>query len=169
MIFINNEAHGHLVAAGMQSRYAPQVMTVLSRAEICMLPGVLTAVEVVYGGVIYENYTGVSLLMHAVGLRPNWLNRELLWIAFDYPFRKLKCHKVMVSVASTNPKSLAFTEHLGFTLEARIADAVPGGDVLILSMERKDCRWLKPQPRNMRRPVLGRAVDSANVISGAIH
>lgn len=158
MIFINDHRHGHALCRAMGSVFTPTSETVISHAELRPAPGYLTPIETLLGGVLYEKYTGTSVMMHTAGLRPNWLNRELLWIAFDYPFRKLDCIKVIAVVASTNAKAIAFAEHLGFTLEAKIENAVPGGDTLILSMERKDCRWLT-QPRNMRRPVLGRAVE----------
>ena len=169
MILINDHRHGHALCRAMGSVFTPSSETVISRADLVTQAGQLTPLEVLFGGVIYEKFTGTSVLMHTAGMKPNWLNRELLWIAFDYPFRKLGCIKVISPVASTNRKAVAFAEHLGFVLEAKIEDAVPGGDTLILSMARHDCRWLSKPPPNMRRPVLGRAVELGQVISGSMH
>lgn len=165
MIFINERRHGSVIAAAMGSVFTPQSEVVISRADLKNLNGHQRPEEVLYGGCIYEKFTGTSVMIHAAGLRPNWLNRELLWITFHYPFVKLNCIKLIAISGTTNPSAIAFLKHLGFTLEATIADGVPGGDTIIFSMERKDCRWLLMQPRNMRRPVLGRAVEIGQTVT----
>lgn len=140
MIVVNEPRHGHILARAMGSVFTPQSEVVIARVEFGRKNGRLE--EVVYGGALYEKFTGTSVMMHVCGLRPNWINRPLLWVCFDYPFNRLKVIKVVGATPSTNAKALALAKHLGFTLEAKIENGVPGGDTLISSMERKDCRWL---------------------------
>ena len=141
MIEFGNVAHGHAVAQAAGGKFSPDVASVISRSE----RGVLL------GGIVYEGYTGASVCMHVASFAPLWVNRDLLWVSFDYPFTQMGCKLVLGEVASTNPKALAFDLNLGFKLEATIRDAVPGGDLLILTMRRDDCRWLKIKPRTLQR------------------
>jgi hypothetical protein len=95
------------------------------------------------GGVIYQGFTGASIRMHAVGFVPRWIDKDMLWISFEYPFGQLGVNKILVHVHSTNLKSLAFTTKLGFKEEAQITGVYPDADLVIMSMCREDCRWLK--------------------------
>jgi hypothetical protein len=45
-------------------------------------------------------------------------------------------------VESTNKKALEFDKKIGFTEHTRLKGAIPGGDLVILSMYRGQCRWL---------------------------
>ena len=96
-------------------------------------------------GVSYDSYCGRSICMHAAIDR---LNRDILWYAFYYPFVQLGVKKVIGLVDSTNEKALRLDLHLGFTLEAVIADGAKYGDLRILTMTRDQCRWLNA----VRRP-----------------
>jgi RimJ/RimL family protein N-acetyltransferase len=72
----------------------------------------------------------------------------MLWISFSYPFEQLRVSKLIAQVPSRNRKALDFDLKLGFKQEAIVADIYPDGeDLLILSMRREDCRWLKLKPR----------------------
>ena len=104
----------------------------------------------VLGGIIYTSYHYASMEMHVAGFVPQWLNRELLWAAFDYPFRSLNLLKVISPIPETNKKSLAFCLNLGFKVEATIADVFPDGGMNILSLYKDDCRFLKmPKPKSL--------------------
>lgn len=103
------------------------------------------------GGILYQGYTGASVQMHVAGFRPRWLNRDLLWVAFDYPFTQLGVKKVFGQVGVHNTKALEFDRNLGFKEEARIADVYPEGDMILMSMYKSDCRWLNIQPRELEK------------------
>jgi RimJ/RimL family protein N-acetyltransferase len=94
------------------------------------------------GGVIYQGYTGASIRMHVAGFTPRWADRDMLWMAFHYPFEQLGVNKVFGHVHSTNLKALDFNRKLGFIEEARIAGVFRDADLVIMSMRREDCRWL---------------------------
>lgn len=97
----------------------------------------------VLGGAVYSNYTGVngSVLVNVAG-KGNWMTRDLIYTAFAYPFNQLKVRKLMAMVASSNRKSLKFNTKMGFVPEAVIPEAMPDGDMFIMSMTRDQCRWL---------------------------
>ena len=91
-------------------------------------------------GVIVENYNGASAAMHVAGIG-NWLNREFLHFVFDYVFRQLGLVVVYGSVSSDNEAAQRFDEHLGFKETGRIKNGCPGGDMIIYTMRREDCRY----------------------------
>lgn len=99
----------------------------------------------IVAAVAYDNYTGASICMHVVGEGKRWLTREFLIFCFAYPFEQLKVRKVLGLVPSNNADAIKFDEHLGFRKEAVIRDAVPGGDLIVYSMTRKQCRYLEMQ------------------------
>jgi RimJ/RimL family protein N-acetyltransferase len=65
-----------------------------------------------------------------------------LYAIFDYPFNICDVEKIIVPVASENAESLRLVKKMGFTEEARIKDAHPLGDIVLLTMLKKDCRFL---------------------------
>lgn len=102
------------------------------------------------GGVVYSNATQASLEMHVAGLCPRWLNRDLLWVAFDYPFMQLGVRKVFTRIQASNTEALRFNASLGFKDEAVLKDVFPDGDMVIRSMYKADCRFLNIVARTIR-------------------
>jgi RimJ/RimL family protein N-acetyltransferase len=98
-----------------------------------------------YGGIIYKDYTGKngSVAMHVAAFLPRWVNRTILWVAFDYPFNQLGVKKVFGQVPADNEAALKFDLNLGFKVEGQIKDVYPSGDMLLLSMYRAECRFLQ--------------------------
>lgn len=90
----------------------------------------------------YEDYNGASVRIHVAG-EGHWMTREFLWFAFYYPFEQMKVKKLIGLVAGTNERALKLDKHLGYVEEAVIKDAVPGGDLHILTMTKEQCRFLK--------------------------
>lgn len=101
----------------------------------------------ILGGVIYSDFTGASVCMHVAGFDPKWINRDMLWVCFHYPFVQLGVSKIFAKVEATNAQALEFDRKLGFNVEARIPGVFSSGDLVILSMCRPACRWLRLQPR----------------------
>jgi len=94
-------------------------------------------------GVIVDHFNGASACLHVAGDGKNWLTREFLYCVFDYAFRQLNLNVVMGLVPSWNTQALRFDKHLGFVEQCRIPGAVPNGDLVILTMTREQCRWIK--------------------------
>lgn len=109
-----------------------------------IIAGKLTA------AVMFDNYNVASICIHVAG-EGRWMTREFLRETFSYPFEFLKVKKLIGLVDSTNEQAKRLDEHLGFVLEARIADAAPKGDLLIYTMNRAQCRFLSEKYRGLRK------------------
>jgi RimJ/RimL family protein N-acetyltransferase len=137
MIAAGNIDHAYTIAKAAGCIFNPAVDRAISRTRDGKL----------LGGVIFQDYNIASISIHVAGFASHWLNNDMLWISFDYPFNQLGVTKLIAQVPSCNRKALEFDLKLGFKEEARIADIFPDGDLLVLSMRREDCRWLKLKPR----------------------
>lgn len=138
MIEFNNVTHGFKIAAAIPRPYNPAIDVVISK---------VTPEGNVMGGVIYDGFTGGCIFMHQAGFDARWLVGNMLWIVFDYPFNQLGVNKVAGTINSNNKELLDLNRRFGFKEEARIKNAYPDGDMLVLTMERADCRWLKIKPK----------------------
>ena len=101
------------------------------------------------GGVVFTNYTGASIFIHAAGDSRWWADRDMLWVTFHYPFVQLGVDILFGSVPSTKPDVIAWDKKLGFKDCTTLQGAIPNGDLVILSMRREDCRWLSVKPRKL--------------------
>lgn len=101
--------------------------------------GLLRKNEIV-AGVVYENWNGRSIVCHIAC--QGRLTSKWLAAIFDYPYNVCDVDKIIAPVASTNAKALKLVENMGFTEEARIKDASPNGDLVLMTMARETCRFL---------------------------
>ena len=91
-------------------------------------------------GVIYENWNKRTVFCHiAIEGR---LTKLYLKAIFDYPFNVLNVEKIVVPVSENNQKSIKLVHNMGFEEEARIKDGSPDGDIIFMTLARKDCRFL---------------------------
>lgn len=132
MIIIGGRTHAQIIASTAGTFFNPECDQAIVRLEGDKL----------LGGVIYQGYTGASIRMHVAGFIPRWIDKDMLWMAFHYPFEQLGCSKVLGFVHSTNLKALDFNRKLGFKEEARITGVFRDADLVIMTMRREDCRWL---------------------------
>jgi RimJ/RimL family protein N-acetyltransferase len=97
----------------------------------------------VIGGVVYDSFYGPSISAHIAG-KPGtrWLTRSFLRAMFHYPFVQLGAKRITGPVEASNEAAIKLDQHLGFTLEATLKDAMPSGDLLLFVMWKKDCRFL---------------------------
>ena len=95
----------------------------------------------VVAGVIYEGWTGRSMMVHVAveGL----MTPSYLAAIFHYPFVHVGANMLIAPVSEGNTKSINFVRKLGFRLEGRIPDAYPDGALLIYTMRRDECKYLK--------------------------
>lgn len=141
MFRFNNSVDGAQLSAATGSVFNSTVDQCIARIE----KGVL------YGGVTYNGFTGKggSINIHMTGFRPHWANRDMLWVAFHYPFVQLGVKKIFGQVGLHMPEVLKIDLQMGFSPEAIIKDVYPEGDMMLLSMYEKDCRWLHIKPRTL--------------------
>jgi len=97
----------------------------------------------IVAGVVYCEWNGINVVCHiASDGSKKWLTKRYLHTIFDYPYNQLNCKRITVVVGEGNLASLNFARKLGFTLEARLSQAHPTGDLLILKLFKQDCRWI---------------------------
>lgn len=94
-------------------------------------------------GVLFNGYCGRSIQIHVAKEPDAYINREWLFVLFDYAFRQLGVNKIIGIVDSTNEAALRFDKHIGFVEEAVIKDAGKHGDMHVLTMTREQCRFLR--------------------------
>lgn len=140
MITFGNHIHGRRIARAAGCFYNPESNVVISREKDDRL----------LGGVIYQAYNGASIVIQVASFDPHWLDRDMLWRAFYYPFEQLEVQKLFTQTPSNNLKALDFNRKLGFKEEARIEGVFRDADLIIRSMRREDCRWLE---RGQRRGI----------------
>jgi len=91
----------------------------------------------------YCSFMPKAVQMHIAAVdEVNWMNRDLLWATFDYPFNKLGVSVILGQVCADNESALKLNRHLGFKVVAKIPDAHMDGDLVIMAMRREDCRFL---------------------------
>jgi RimJ/RimL family protein N-acetyltransferase len=100
---------------------------------------------VLVGGVlIYDYVENTRCAMSCAGDGGRWITREFLPIVFDYVFRQLQCKVVIITIESSNYKSLKLMNHIGFKELCRIKNAGTDCDLIVLEMQKTDCKYLTP-------------------------
>lgn len=95
-------------------------------------------------GVVFDNYNKASMAIHvASDGTARWMNKLILHTVFDYAFNQAKVNVLIGLVGEKNWEARRFDEHLGFKITAEIPDAHPDGKLLIYTMRREECRWLR--------------------------
>lgn len=135
MIVVNHQLHGYAIAGKAGCGYNHGRDQVVSYTHNGML----------YGGVIYSDYTRRTISAHIAGFRRNWLTRGFIIAMFDYPFRQLGVESVLIRIRSDNRRTLDFAIKLGFNLETILFNVFPNANLVIMRMYRKDCRFLIPE------------------------
>jgi len=106
--------------------------------------------EQIMGGIVLCQYLGNSMTAHMAGEDKYWCSRELLWMVFHYGFEQVGCTKMLGPVRSDNYRALEMDMRGGWELEAVIRDVYePGVHMMVLSMTKDSCPWLKYQPRRV--------------------
>ena len=106
----------------------------------------------VQGGVVYTGYLGASIMVHMAGSETNWACRDFLWLVYDYAFNQLGVRKLVGLVPADNLRALSVDLRMGFRIEAKLAEMMPGGeDLLIVTMTKAECKWLRIKPRYYSR------------------
>lgn len=138
MILLSDIQHGQLIAQAAGTGYNPRTDQCISRVN--------DAGEFL-GGTIYTGYNGAVIWGHFAGVA-GWLSPELIWVSFDYPFMQLQVNQILATVAASNEKATTLVRKLGFKRLYAIKNACPsGGDLVLFSMSKANCKWLKLRSR----------------------
>lgn len=95
-------------------------------------------------GVLYERWTPHSVWVHIAAVPgKRWMSRDYLYYCFAYPFLQVGVKKILGFVEASNMDSRRLNEHFGYVQEAAIKGcAMDGGDAIIYSMTKEQCRFL---------------------------
>lgn len=104
----------------------------------------------IVGGFALTGFLGASATVHMAGDDPRWCSRDLMWMVFHYAFVQLRVRKVLALVRSDNYPALAEDLRAGFMPETIVSDVYPNAHMMILSMTRDRCKWLRVTPRQYR-------------------
>ncbi len=140
MIIFNNKDHGRILAKEAGCNFNPEYDVCISR----WVDGLLL------GGVIYQNFTGESIAMHIASFRKDWVTRDLIWVCFHYPFVQLGVKRIFGQVPETNTKALEFDLRFGFKVVTKVDGVFRDGGVIVLVLEKDDCRWLNYKPKTVK-------------------
>ena len=140
-IKFNNADDGHDIARAAQSWFTPGVDQCIARHKDDQL----------IGGVIYTNYTGESMVVHIAAFDAHWINRDMLYVCFDYPFKQLGVKRLFGQTPESNFHSLEFNRKLGFKVVTRIEGVYRHNVACIVTkMEADECRFLGLKPRGIK-------------------
>lgn len=141
-IVVNNPEIGHDLAIATHRFYNPACCVNVARVR----SGELLA------GVFYEQYVhGVSIIAHMAVFAEHGVNRDLLWVAFDYPFNQLMVKRIFGFTPECNLRALEMNAKMGFKQVARIEGMFAHDDAaIVLCLERSDCRLLNIKPLNIK-------------------
>jgi RimJ/RimL family protein N-acetyltransferase len=92
---------------------------------------------------VYDTFSPGSCAMHiASDGSGRWLNKDFLFRMFAYPFIQCGFRRVTGLIAASNTASLRFARHIGFQDEGVLREEAPDGDVIVLGMLRRECKWI---------------------------
>lgn len=128
-----------------------------TEAMICMG---ITKKDAIIGSVIYHRFRWPDIEIGIHTTDPGWCTKRILREIFSYPFLRLDCKRVTATTDPSKPEVCKFIERLGFVHEGRLRNALPHGDLLIMGMQRGQCRWIQNNELCNRR-VIRRATTAA--------
>ena len=104
------------------------------------------------GAVVFSDYVEASINISIYGWHPRWISREFIAVCMDYPFNQLGVERLFSRVREDLARALRINLRFGLKPIALIPDVYPGGvGVLVMKMERHECRWLKLDPHRVYR------------------
>lgn len=96
---------------------------------------------VLVAGTLYDYYNGASVVANIAIAGP--ITRRWLWAIFHYPFVHLGVQVLIGFVAEGNAQSRHLCDRMGFTQAVALPHADPSGALILYTMERDACRFLK--------------------------
>jgi len=96
-------------------------------------------------GVVYTNFSGANIFASIAADGP--LTRKFMFAIFWCPFVQFGVRHITCSIEESNVKSVHLCTRMGFVLRGRLPEAAAdGGDIVLMGMLRRDCRFLSWGP-----------------------
>lgn len=103
------------------------------------------------GGVVFSDFTCESIAIHSASWTPRWISRDMIFVTFDYPFNQLGVKRIFGPVPESNLHAQEFNMKVGFNIVNRIEGVFPDGALIVMCLEKADCRLLNVKPRTIQR------------------
>lgn len=93
-------------------------------------------------GTVYENWNGRSVVCHIA-----WERVTPTYVAavYDYAYNVCGVDKIIGPINSNHTRALRLVRKMGFSEEARLKDAAPDGDIVLMTLTPERCRFLEPR------------------------
>lgn len=95
----------------------------------------------ILGACVFEKWTGHDIDM-SIAIKDPRCAVVLRKPLFRYAFRQLACRRMSAEVAAKNTDAIEKIERMGFSLEGRKRNAIPGDDLLQYGLLVSECRYL---------------------------
>jgi hypothetical protein len=104
----------------------------------------------VIGGCLFTQWTGRggSCTIHVGSDQTGrWATPRFLQSVFHHTFVWWDCEKIFAQVSTALPDNvMQFNLNLGFNVEHLVKDVYPDGDMILLAMYKRDCKFLVKRP-----------------------
>lgn len=102
----------------------------------CTAIGVVDRNDDLVGGVVFHQYSRENRTIHlsAAGSTARWLNRNVLYGIFSYPFSQLGVERITCLTGKKNRSARQFLEGFGFKLEGCIRRGLADQDLMIYGL-----------------------------------
>jgi hypothetical protein len=91
----------------------------------------------------YNCFNGTSCQQHMVIKKGEYMTRNFAWFIYYYPFVQLGLTLLIGILPEDNADIIKLAKHAGFEEKYRIDGGHPEGDLLLCTMKKEDCRFLK--------------------------
>lgn len=90
----------------------------------------------------YDYYNVTSIQQHICITPGVNVPRVFWWFIAYYPFEQLGVDMLIGVTPSTNKRALNLARRYGYVEQHRIVGGVQGGDLVIQTLMKKNCKWL---------------------------
>jgi len=90
----------------------------------------------------YNCFNGKSCQQHMAITKGEYMTRSFAWFIYYYPFVQLGLTMLIGIIPENNADIIKLAKHAGFEEQYRIDGGHPGGDLLLCTMKKDQCRPL---------------------------
>lgn len=99
----------------------------------------------------YNNFVGKICNICLVIQKPEYFTRDVIKACFEYPFQQAGVEIITAMVDSTNQRSIEVTRRSGFKQVLELKDGGLDGNMLMFTMSKSECKWLKDRHGQEKR------------------
>ena len=97
----------------------------------------------------FDSYNGASIFHHICISKGFYIPRKFWWFMSYYCFIQLGVECMIGITPSTNKDAIKLSKHYGYIEQYRLKNACIGGDLVIQTIKKDECKWLKIKVQNL--------------------